>query len=197
LPTSVDIDFVRRLGSAEPKDIDLLYFGNLNTPNNVDAVRWLLHEVVPQMNLAGLRVCIAGSRPSAEVRQWVAANPAVALIDSPLDMAAVIRRARVLINPVRQSSGVNLKSVEMLFSDAALVSTAAGVQGLPQHVKACFQQGETAQELAALVRQALVQPPPDLLRRQGVRDVFVGQRAAQQLQASLKPALAQMARVGA
>jgi polysaccharide biosynthesis protein PslH len=197
LPTSVDMDFARRLASTELKDIDLLYFGNLNTPNNVDAVRWLLHDVMPRVGHLGLRVVIAGSRPSAEVRHWVAETPGVVLVDSPSDMAAVIRRARVLINPVRQSSGVNLKSVEMLFSDAALVSTAAGVQGLPQHVKACFEQGETAQQLAALIQRAVSGPQPELHRRQGVREVFVGHRVLQQLRGYLNPVAARKARVGA
>lgn len=197
LPTSVDTQFVQRLAEPTRQDIDLLYFGNLNTPNNVDAVKWLLHEVLPQIGVPALRVALAGSRPSPEVRAWAAAMPGLTLLESPADMAAVIRRARVLINPVRQSSGVNLKSVEMLFSNAALVSTAAGVQGLPQHVKACFKQAETAQELAGLVKAALSGAAPDLQRRQGVRDVFSAQQSLPRIQSCLVPPAQQKVRVGA
>lgn len=174
LPPVVDADFVRHLagGSQDRAEWDLLYFGNLNTPNNVKAVSWLLREVLPRLKTTRFRLCLAGSRPSAELVQWAAEDPRVHLLADPPNMAEVIRSARVLVNPVFAVSGVNLKSVEMLFSDAALVSTSAGVQGLPDAAKACFELCDDASVFAAAVDAALLSRPSDVSSRLGARRLF-------------------------
>lgn len=177
LPTSVDDDYAARLAAPVDKDLDILYFGNLHTPNNVDAVRWLLEDVAPRLKDSTVRLALAGSKPSAEVLALLQARPNVTLIDSPVDMAAVIRRAKVLVNPVRFGSGVNLKSVEMLFSTSSLVSSTVGVQGLPDDVKQCFVVTDDAATFASAIDDALASPPPELETRQKAQTPFTGHRA--------------------
>jgi glycosyltransferase involved in cell wall biosynthesis len=181
LPTTVDRSFAAQLGHSVVKDIDILYFGNLNTPNNVDAVTGLLADVLPRLKHPGARVCLAGSRPNDAVRALVAKTPGATLIDSPADMAAVINRAKVLVNPVREGSGVNLKSVEMIFSDSALVSTTMGIQGLPADAKACFAVADGAEQIAVALDEALSRQLPDLAQRMLVRPKFSGADTLKQL----------------
>lgn len=172
LPTLVDAGFAARLkGSGVARDIDLLYFGNLNTPNNVEAVRWLIGEVLPQVEFAG-RFVLAGSAPSDAVRMLVRGNSRIELIENPPDIVEVIARARVIVNPMRAGSGVNLKSVEMLFSDAALVSTSVGVAGLPPEARVCFVVQDEAAGFAVAIEAALNTQPPALLPRVAVRERF-------------------------
>lgn len=157
LPTVVDGDFesAMQATSLHPPMWDIVYFGNLNTPNNVEAVDWLLTQVLPLLRIPGLRVAVAGSHPSARVRSLVAADSRVTLLADPPSIPAIAGAARVLVNPVQGGSGVNLKSVEMLFSRAHLVSTPAGVQGLPFEAAACFAVHSTAPAFAHAVAQAL------------------------------------------
>ncbi|KAA3652757.1 MAG: glycosyltransferase [Proteobacteria bacterium] len=159
LPTIVDADFVARLeaAGAAPPDVDILYFGNLNTPNNVEAVAWFVREVLPNVPAPDLRIVVAGSNPSDEMRVVLGLDARIELIENPVDMAAVVARARLLVNPMRAGSGVNLKSVEMLFSDAALVSTSVGVGGLPQQVKACFAVEDDARKFATAIENGLAE----------------------------------------
>jgi hypothetical protein len=161
LPTLVDEAYTAGLAAAAlpPPLWDALYFGNLNTPNNVEAVRWLVKEVLPKLGGRHMQIAVAGSRPNDEVRQLVAQDPRLVLVADPQDMAAVVGRARVLLNPVQAGSGVNLKSVEMLFSRAALVSTPAGVQGLGDSVAACFAVRADAAGFAAELLAAIDAPP--------------------------------------
>jgi hypothetical protein len=190
LPTVVDAAYAAALQSgvaSEPR-WDLLYFGNLNTPNNVEAVRWLVQAVWPALQAAGWRVALAGSRPNAEVRELAAQHPGLGLLADPPDMAAVVRQARVLINPVLAGSGVNLKSVEMLFSTARLVATPAGVQGLTAQAKACFDVRSDAQGLIEALQQALARgplTPADVEQRVAARQVYAPARAAQVLVGAL------------
>lgn len=154
---------------------DVLYFGNLNTPNNVAAVRWLVQAVLPLLP-AGLRVAVAGSRPALEVRELLAAA-GVELVADPPCMEAVIQQARVLVNPAVAGSGVNLKSVEMLFTRAALVSTSIGVQGLPPDVRSVFSVADGADAFAAAVSHCL-EAPPDMAMREAARQTFASSTAA-------------------
>lgn len=126
-------------------------------PNNVQGLVWFLEKVAPQLLDArpGLRLFIAGSRPSDRIRAALAARPEVTLIENPPDAVSVLRDAEVLINPVFAGSGVNIKSVEMLFSPAELVSTPQGVAGLPDEVKRCFRISQDESGFASAVLDGL------------------------------------------
>lgn len=157
LPTVVDAAFESAMvaAAAQPPAWDIAYFGNLHTPNNVHAVEWLMTQVLPLLPERGLRVALAGSRPSQDVQRLVAGDPRITLLTDPPSIPAIAGAARVLVNPVQAGSGVNLKSVEMLFSRAQLVSTPAGVQGLPPDAAACFDVHAEAPAFARAVVQAL------------------------------------------
>ena len=98
---------------------------------------------------------LAGSRPTEAVRRLTAGDARVTLLADPASVAAIAGAARVLVNPVQAGSGVNLKSVEMLFSHAHLVSTPAGVQGLSADAVACFDVHADAAAFAAAVARGL------------------------------------------
>jgi polysaccharide biosynthesis protein PslH len=170
-PPLVDDAMAARL--ARPADLprwDALYFGNLNTPNNVDAVCWWIDEVLPLLPGPGLRLAVAGSRPSAALRERVARDARVTLLADPPALADEVAAARTLVNPVRSSSGVNLKSVEMLFTGAALVSTGAGVRGLTPAAAACFEVCDDAAGFASAMQRAWAPVPAgDALHHQAER----------------------------
>ncbi|MDC6166636.1 glycosyltransferase [Paucibacter sp. XJ19-41] len=173
VPTLVDAGFAERLSRAPGhKAHDLLYFGNLNTPNNVEALGWLVQQVLPLLPQAELRIAVAGSRPTEAVRALLASDARITLIENPPDMAAVVGDARVLVNTMLAGSGVNLKSVEMLFSDAALVSTPVGVKGMPEAAKDCFAVAATPQAFALAITQALAASAPPAAKRAAARRLF-------------------------
>lgn len=177
LPTVVDEAYAQALSEPTEPRFDAIYFGNLRTPNNVEAARWLVEAVLPLVKRPELRVLLAGSDPCDEVKALVQRDPRIELIANPPDMAQLVRQGRVLLNPVRAGSGVNLKSVEMLFTRAALVSTRVGVQGIPPAAQACFVQADDAPGFARALESALDQPPSpdDLTKRQAARHLFSAQ----------------------
>jgi hypothetical protein len=192
VPTLVDEAFVRRLADAPAsKPWDLLYFGNLNTPNNVEALGWLVEHVLPKLGQPHLRMAVAGSRPADAVRALLASEPRITLIENPPDMAEVIGQARVLVNPMLAGSGVNLKSVEMLFTDAALVSTSVGVKGLPEAARACFAVADAADGFAAAIDGGLRDMPPVYGSRLAVRALFTDAALLAALPQAVGPAAGQ------
>ena len=181
LPPIVDASFAAALcaDSGRSPSCDVLYFGNLNTPNNVDALRWLITSVLPRISHPDLRIIVAGSSPGMEAIALCGRDKRIRLIADPIDMAGVIRSARVIVNPVLAGSGVNIKSVEMLFTDASLVSTSVGVQGLPDGARRCFSVGDDAEEFAAHVAQGLSGKSPfDPVERRNARAHFLPGYAA-------------------
>lgn len=183
LPTSVDDNFVKdvmRSALMSPL-FDVLYFGNLNTPNNVEAIRWLIREILPLMRQPDISVGISGSRPSDEVISLVASDSRVRLIANPVNMAEIVGRSRVIVNPVQGGSGVNLKSVEMLFTNASLISTTAGVQGLTADAAACFDVHDRPADFAHALHIALLNKAPnelDLNKRGVAREIYTFSGAA-------------------
>lgn len=145
---------------------DVLFLGNLNTENNIFALRWFLEEVVPSLlrALPQCRIRIAGSNPAPAVRAMCGRNEAVSLLINPEDATALLRTARVLVNPAQSGSGVNLKSLDMLAVRRPVVSTSQGVAGLPPEVRRYFAVCDTPDAFAeAVVRlhQGEGWQPPD------------------------------------
>lgn len=172
LPTLVDNQFAARLkNNTENPSWDLVYFGNLTTPNNIEAIEWLIQRVLPLVPQANLRIVVAGSNPADAVIELIKSDLRVQLVPNPEDMTAIIGAAHVLVNPMQAGSGVNLKSVEMLFTDAALVSTSVGAAGLPTAVQACFHIANTPEEFASAIVRALGEPV-ELSARESVRNLF-------------------------
>lgn len=158
LPPAVDVDFVAEIETARTQVAlprwDALFVGNLNTPNNLEALSWLVDEVLPSIPEPTLRLAVAGSKPAASASAILRRDPRIELIPDPPSVAPLLASAKVLVNPMRSGSGVNLKSVEMLFSDAQLVSTSAGLAGLPTEVQSCFSTADEPREFATAVRAA-------------------------------------------
>ena len=97
-PPLVDDDTAARLARAPATpQWDALYFGNLNTPNNVDAVVWWVGQVLPLLPGPELRFAVAGSRPSATVREIVSRDSRVTLLADPPDLAERVAAARTLV----------------------------------------------------------------------------------------------------
>lgn len=158
LPPVVDIKLALRLsaGNNYSPEYDVGYLGNLFMPNNVNGLVWFLKEVVLAIRSKSprARIFIAGSKPVQELLD-LAKLAGVDVLANPPDIVPVLRNARVLVNPVFAGSGVNVKSVEMLFTPCQLVATPIGLGGLPDQVKKCFFQAEDPQDFANLVLTAI------------------------------------------
>lgn len=139
------------------KRFDMVFIGNLHTPNNVEGLRWLLLQVWPRVlrQRRGASALIAGSSPNDEVVRLVDRSEGVELQSNPDDVWPLYRSARVLVNPVRSGSGVNIKSVEMLQLDTPIISTPVGVGGLPPEIQRQFTVTDDDIEFANAIVRAL------------------------------------------
>jgi glycosyltransferase involved in cell wall biosynthesis len=130
-----------------PRDIDVIFTGNMDYPPNRDAARWLVDAIVPELRQLrpDVRVMVAGRFAD---RLSLAG---VELASDVPDMSALLRRARIAIVPLRSGTGVPNKLLEAAAMGAAIVATprAAAAAGIAV-VTAC-----DATALAAAVSQLL------------------------------------------
>lgn len=119
------------------RDLDVLFLGNLVSPNNLMGVDWLLREVWPLVRTGrpGTTLTIAGSAPPDWLRRKIESTPGASLFADVPDALEMLRRTKVHANPVMTGSGIQLKTMEMLMTDAPVVSTPQGVAGFPGWLK--------------------------------------------------------------
>ena len=159
---------------APPLERDVLFLGNLRTPNNVRGVEFLVRDVAPRIEMLrpGTRITVAGSRPTRQVRALVDTLPHAELVADPAEAADLLYTARVLVNPVRSGGGVQVKMLDMLMTDVTIVTSVQGTRGLPQHFASLFHITDDPRQFAEFVCQGLDKPGVDLKARVAARQQF-------------------------
>lgn len=113
-----------------------LFVGNFRHQPNIDALRWLLEDIWPciRHQLAGVEISIVGSNPPSDLvhstrlardihwQGWV----------SDEELSHLYNLSRIVIVPLRYGAGVKHKVVAAVVQGSAVVTTAIGLQGLPE-----------------------------------------------------------------
>jgi hypothetical protein len=119
---------VGRTAVGHPPSI--LLQGSLRYAPNIDAVEWLVGEIVPRLKAAvpDARIRLVG-RPTDGVGRYDR-PPAVTVVGSVPDMVPELERADIAVVPLRIGSGTRLKILESFAHRVPVVSTSLGAEGL-------------------------------------------------------------------
>ncbi len=172
LPPLPELAFSGQQGPAIPGDI--VFVGNLGTPNNVRGVAWLVTEVMPKVReqLPTVSCRIVGSNPTPFLRQLFKANQQVELCANVASAPPYLFGARVLVNPVMTGSGVQVKMLDMLMTNAPIVTCSQGTRGLPAALRAQFRVADDAAAFAQAICEELLKPSVNLNSRLAARKAF-------------------------
>jgi polysaccharide biosynthesis protein PslH len=175
-PPLVDESLLTNLKTLrwEERPYDAVFLGSLFNAANVEAIQWFLTKAMPHLVRLkpDIRVLIAGSKPVVSLRGVTAAWPQVQLLADPPDATAVRAQGRVQINPILRGSGINVKLVEMLFSDSPIVTTPVGLRGFDAASRQAFLVAGNAEDFAAKIVTALEAGPVDADLRASFRGRF-------------------------
>ena len=110
---------------------DLVFVGGFRHPPNVDAVRWFVAEVFPQvrMRLPEVRFHCIGSHVLPEV-EALAAQPGVLVHGHVPDIAPYMDGCRVAVAPLRYGAGVKGKVNLSMAHGQPVVATACAAEGM-------------------------------------------------------------------
>lgn len=117
-----------RRGATDPPVV--LLQGVLFYPPNSDGARWLVAEVLPllQARVPGVSLRLVG--PNGPDIAGLHAPPAIEVTGRVEHMEPELRRADVIVAPIRFGSGTRVKILEGFAHRIPVVSTTAGAEGL-------------------------------------------------------------------
>ncbi len=158
VPNGVDLEHFQP-GAVE-EDLDgvadeLVFTGALNYRPNADAVRFFVREVLPLVVQVRAQVhcTIVGDATPADVAELD--GPHVTVAGRVADVRPLLRRAAVVIVPIRMGSGTRLKVLEALGMGRPMVTTSAGCEGIRLEPGRHALVADTAETFAAAVVRLL------------------------------------------
>lgn len=177
LPPLTESSFIAEMNQCD-QDIDVLFLGNLVSPNNLAGINWLVNEVWPiiKRDRPETNLTIAGSSPSKELSKKLAAISGITLIANVPNATDVMRRAKVMVNPVRTGSGIQLKMIEMLSMPGMVVSSNQGGAGMPEDIRTLFKRTDDTNEFAFEILSSLAHPMRAEERRDTMKKRFAPDR---------------------
>lgn len=173
--------------AGEPFAGDIVFSGNLRTPNNLLGLQWLMDDVMPLVwrQAPDARLRVVGSAPSPDLRERIAALPN---LDASYDVPSVqpfVLGARALANPVFVGSGVQLKTLDMLSTEVPIVTRSQGLRGLPPELKDMIRVADDPAAFAAALLSARSGPDPWAVARDVFRQQFTAPGIARTVAAGL------------
>ncbi|MBY0507322.1 MAG: glycosyltransferase family 4 protein [Bryobacteraceae bacterium] len=139
------VDLERYQPSPEPPGRRLLFIGSFRHFPNVTGLRWFLDEVWPLLADVDLDI-VAGPQPDL---YWAMPSlPRIQQHSFVEDVRPLYYRANVVIVPTLVSAGTNVKVLEAMAMERAVVSTPSGAGGLGLVDGESIVLGATPQEFA-------------------------------------------------
>lgn len=128
----VDLDAFVPAPEAPGEAQELLFLGSLDWYPNLDAVEYLIAEILPFIRASHpeVRLRIVGRRCPPELAKRIAQCPGVDLVGEVADVRPHLARAAVVLVPLRVGGGSRIKILEALAVGKAVVSTTIGAEGL-------------------------------------------------------------------
>jgi glycosyltransferase involved in cell wall biosynthesis len=140
--------------SSTGKGEYILFHGNLSVSENIQAVEYLLKNVLNKVNCP---VIIAGKDAGERLAKEISQFPHIQLISNPEqdEMEKIIRNAQICILPTFQDTGLKLKLLASLFSGRFCIANSAMIHktGL-EHL--CHQ-ADTPKDMIRLINELFVQ----------------------------------------
>lgn len=172
LPPLPELALKEPSGDRVPTDV--LFVGGLRTPNNQQGVRWLVREVMPLVwaERPDVELSVVGSYPHPSLVDELAELPKVRTHYDVPDVTVHQFGAKVLVNPVAVGSGVQVKMLDMLMTDAPIITRRQGLSGLPRQWAEQFEMADDPQSFAAALLRCLDDPAVDRQARAEVRRQF-------------------------
>jgi glycosyltransferase involved in cell wall biosynthesis len=129
LPASIDLDQYKT-NSNNSEVNSLLFIGSLDWFPNQEGIEWFIRNVFPFITstVPNIKLYIAGKSQSKNIECLKKEN--IIMLTNVKDDKEIIRKASILICPIRIGSGVRIKNLIGMALKKAIVSTTLGCEGI-------------------------------------------------------------------
>ena len=113
---------------------DLLFIGGFNHTPNVDAVKWFIQQVFPQVSasLPDVMLHVVGSNMPGDINDLGGGNVIMHGFLEDEDLDALYSSIRLSVVPLRYGAGVKGKVLESMHKGVPVLTTSIGAEGIPQ-----------------------------------------------------------------
>ncbi len=122
VPNGISKRFFRE-DTVEKKEFDIIFLGNMGYYPNIEASKYLVKEVLPQLEKYGLdvKICLVGINPSSEVKKLQSDRVVVTgFVD---DVTDYLQRSRLFVAPLFNGQGLQNKILEAMAAGLPVITT--------------------------------------------------------------------------
>jgi ribosomal protein S18 acetylase RimI-like enzyme len=153
------VDIHRFAPRAEMPGRKLLFIGSFRHFPNIVAYRFLIERILPLVNECRL-VVVAGREPWIHWRNHTGTlqppeDERIEMLEFVADVRPLYHRANVVVVPTLESAGTNVKVLEAMAMQRAVVSTSSGCAGLGLEHGANVWVADKASDFAAAIEKLL------------------------------------------
>ena len=140
----VSFDFKKRKG--------LLFVGGFRHRPNLDAVKWLLEEIYPNVSDKIGPLYIVGSNPPEELMKFKSEKVIIKGFVSEEELKNLYDSCRLVIAPLRYGAGIKGKILEAMYNGVPTVTTSIGAEGIIDSEEVLFIE-EDSKEIAETINK--------------------------------------------
>lgn len=111
---------------------DIMFIGGFDHRPNVDAVKWLANEILPELlkYLPDIKIHILGSNAPKDVLELASEHLIIEGFVTDEQLEAFYRNSRIALVPLRYGAGIKGKVVEAMRYGTPVVTTSTGAEGI-------------------------------------------------------------------
>lgn len=134
---------------------DIMFIGGFGHRPNVDAVKWLADEILPELVrlIPDIKVHILGSNAPREILDLSSEHMIIEGFVTDEQLEQFYRNCRISLVPLRYGAGIKGKVVEAMRYGMPVVTTSTGAEGIPNASEAMIVEDDSkklAEKLAGL-----------------------------------------------
>ncbi|WP_422570690.1 glycosyltransferase [Methanothrix sp.] len=160
IPPKVDKDIFNPFGISYDyghDKLNLLFYGSLDRDQNISALDFIVHQLIPLLKERGLmdeiRMNVFGSGDPKKIASLISHD--VNFIGTVENPGNYIRGADLVIVPVKNTGGFKIRILESLACGKSVISAPEAVEGLPDNIKKFVAVGSNAEEFAVHIENIL------------------------------------------
>ena len=110
----------------------LLFTGTLNYYPNIDAIRFFIREIWPEIlrQEPDAELIVAGSHPGRDIKSLIRSTTGCTLVANPISMKDIFHKASLMVVPLRIGGGTRIKILQAFSYGLPVVSTSIGSSGI-------------------------------------------------------------------
>lgn len=164
IPNGVSPYFLDYSQQTKPS-FDLVFVGNLNYPPNVEAVKFIINEILPHAKTQGYSwtFLVAGAEPSGELIALINKTHNAVLKANVVDIREAYCEGKVFVAPMKIGTGLQNKLLEAMALGLPCVTTNLANNALKAKNGEEIMLANTAEEFVTNIAKIIDQPMGDQL----------------------------------